>query len=114
MLVDHQIERLLPAIPADGFDDRRALATAAHDVNPPDGVGGFAASEVVREPPHLVPSLHQCPKISLADPLGPSRLRVHWVSPVEHQETHELRRVFMDNTFPADNNKTPCSVPPGH
>ena len=107
MLINDEVEGLLPAIPLDGFEDRRAFATPARYPDPAHGFRRCAAREVIRIPPYLVPSCQQRSKISLADPFGPSRPRVSRVSPVEHQETHELRRVFMAKNCPADNNKMP-------
>jgi hypothetical protein len=59
--------------------------------------------------PFPVPSSRKCSAMSPADLFGPSRLWITRISPIEHQKTHELSRVFMDKTRPADNDKVPHS-----
>ena len=58
-----------------------------------------------------MPSFRKCSGMSPADLFGPSRPRVSRFSPIEHQETHELSRVYMDKTLHADNDKVPHPGP---
>jgi hypothetical protein len=105
MLLDGKVEGRLLAISADGFQGRRAFTATSHDLYPPDGLHRRGTREPICIPPHLVPSSQQCSEIRQADSFSPSRLWVHRISPVEHQETHSLRWVFMAKTCLADNNK---------
>jgi hypothetical protein len=43
-------------------------------------------------------------------PLGTRCLRVPGIWAIVHHQAHELGRVFMDNTGPADNDKVPGSL----
>ena len=105
MLLDDKVEGRLLAISADGFQGRRAFTATSHDLYPPDGLHRRGTGEPICIPPHLVPSSQQCSEIRLADSFSLSRLRVHWISLVEHQETHDLRWVYMAKICPAHNNK---------
>ena len=105
MLLDGKVEGRLLAISADGFQGRRAFTATSHDLYPPDGLHRRGTREPICIPPHLVPSSQQRSEIRQADSFSPSRLRVHWMSPGEHQEVHSLRWVFMAKICPVDNNK---------
>src|ERR1051326_141488 len=102
MLIHDQIELLLAAIPANGFQNQRDLAAAADDIDALDDFLSSAIRVGVGEPVHIVPTFFESCEISQSDAFSAARFGVAGITPIEHQKSHLLKGVFMKGNSPAN------------
>src|SRR6185295_8729116 len=88
VLVDHQVERLLLAIPLNGLADGAALAATAHDLEFANFFRRSTARKIMSKPKDLVPTRGQSGQVALRDALSATRQGIMRVTPVQHQKTH--------------------------
>ena len=84
VLVHHQIEPRLLAIPSARGQHRGADAAAADDANTLDHFLRHGAGKIVGEPHHLMPAFDERPQIGQRDAFRTARQEVVRVAPVQH------------------------------
>ena len=95
MLVDHQVKRILLRMPFARRHPGGEFPTLPKHADAVDHFLRRTAGKSVGKPRDLMTALHEPTQIRQRHPFSPAGQGVTWITPVEHQKTHEGRSVLV-------------------